>query len=256
MVHLTNLSFSYTPGDEPAIQNLSLDLAVSSWTTLSGPDGSGKSTLLKLIAGLMTPQSGEIFLDLKDGDQVGFLGGDPYDWIVGLSVEEDIIFGLENLCLAPDEIEYRLEHALSRTGLNGMERRLVHTLSGGEQQRLALAAMLAMGSEIVLMDEVFTMLDRPARLAVRKLMTRLCRLHGLTILEATHSPEDIMASDRVIFLGAGRLIFDGGPDEFVQSPIGREWTGLVSGAANLKSQFLLDGSFRGVSLAGKDGRIL
>lgn len=242
MIHISDLSFSYRSGDKPVLTNLNLHLPSSSWTIVTGPNGSGKSTLLKVIAGLLIPHSGTINLDTQTGEQIGFLGGDPYDWIVGLSVEEDIIFGLENLCLNSAEMERRLQNAIKQTGLAGLEKRLVHTLSGGEQQRLALAAVLAMGSKIILMDEVFTMLDRPARLTVRALMASLCRRHGLTILEASHIPEDIAAADRVVFLQDGRSFFNGEPGDFMKSRIGTDWTRLVPGAANLKSQLLGGGS--------------
>lgn len=134
MIHIENLCFSYSPPTPLVLKGLTLTIENLSWVVLAGPDGSGKTTLGKIISGLLKPYSGSVQFNPPHDDQsviVGYLGGDPYDSLVGISVEEDIIFGLENMRLSASEIETRLNQALQWAGLKRMEKRLVHTLSGG-----------------------------------------------------------------------------------------------------------------------------
>ncbi len=163
------------------------------------------------------------------------MGGDPYDMIVGVSVEEDVAFGLENLGLHPDEIRKRLTRALDWTGLSGMEMRLVHTLSGGEQQRLALAALLAMGARILVSDEAMNMLDRVSRASIASMVDALRKNRGLTFVHITNSPEDMLRADRLIFLSDGSVLFDGMPADFFKSPRGLDWAAMSSGLMELSS---------------------
>ena len=126
MIRIENLAFSYSPPAPLVLKGLSLTIENLSWVVLTGPDGSGKTTLGKVISGLLKPHSGSIqFNPPQDNDSVivGYLGGDPYDSLVGISIEEDIIFGLENMQLSSSEIETRLRKALRWTGLTGIEKR-------------------------------------------------------------------------------------------------------------------------------------
>ncbi len=196
--------------------------------TLAGPEGAGKTTLGKLIHGMLKPDQGSVSVaSLTTGPgRVGYLGGDPYDCLVGVSVEEEIVFALENLAVPRFEISRRLQIALRSTGLEGMENRLTHTLSGGEQQKLALASMLAMDSRVLILDEAMTMIDRPTRTEIRSLLRALSSANSLTILEITNSLEDSLTADRMLFLDRGRIRFDGDPAEFAGSISGSEWFGL------------------------------
>lgn len=238
MIHIENLAFSYSPPVPFVLKGLTLTIESLSWIALTGPDGSGKTTLGKLISGLLKPHSGSVLFNPGQDNEsviVGYLGGDPYDSLVGISVEEDIIFGLENMRLSASEIETRLGQALRWTGLTGMEKRLVHTLSGGEQQKVALAAVLAMGCRIIVIDEALNMLDRPTRLSIRSLLNTLRANPGLTVIEITHDLQDAFAADRILFLSQGTILFDGAAADFFCSPDGSRWASLAGGVAGLES---------------------
>lgn len=236
MIRLADVSFSYTPDRQPVFRDLALRFDHLSWVAITGPVGAGKTTLGKLIKGLLSPNSGSIVFDdsLMNGpNQVGYVGGDPYDGMVGVTVEEDVAFGLENLGVSSEEIRKGVDQALSRIGMTGKERRLVHTLSGGEQQGVALAGILAMGMKVLILDECMTMLDRPTRASVRSLLVSLRRNPGLTIIQATNDFEDILTADRVLFLAGGEVRFDGPPVRFISGSPGIRWTSMMGGAIGL-----------------------
>jgi len=178
------------------------------------------------------------------------LGGDPYDCLVGISVEEDVVFGLENQQLPRHEIARRLVQALAWTGLSGLEQRLVHTLSGGEQQKLALASALAAGARIIIIDEAFSMMDRPSRSDIRALLTKVRRDLGLSLIEISNNFEDALTADRMIFLAGGEVRFDGLPAEFPRTSLGAEWLSLVGGISGLRAQMLGSGALCGQGPGG------
>jgi energy-coupling factor transport system ATP-binding protein len=235
-LRVNDLSFAYPPRLEPLITGMELTIESTSWVAVIGPDGSGKTTLGKLIKGLLKPDSGSIRLDSLESStavEVGYVGGDPYDSFVGTSVEEDIVFGLENLQLSAPEIKRRLNLALGWTGLIGKEQRLIQSLSGGEQQKVALAGILAMGARVVVLDEALGMLDRVSRIAIRSLLNTLRFDLGLTILEITQDLEDALPCERILFLADGAIVFDGTGQDFVASPLGTSWLGMAFGLSGL-----------------------
>lgn len=240
MIVLDNISFSYTPSQATVINGLSLTIEPGLWVALTGPDGAGKTTLGKLIKGLLEPDSGRVRIDgMADVDgkeTVGYLGGDPYDSMVGLSVVEDVAFGLENKSLAQAEMRARIERALQWVGLSGMEQRLVHTLSGGEQQKVALAGALALETRTLILDDALSMMDKPARAELRLLLGKLRSELSLTVIESTHNFNEILSTDRVVFLSHGKVLFDGNPREFVGSRLGDDWFSGRGGMPGLKSE--------------------
>ncbi len=239
MVVLEDVSFSYSSHRPPVFSAFNLKIEPLSWVTITGPDGSGKTTLGKLMKGLLRPDSGSVTVyppQSEAPETVGYLGGDPYDSLVGISVEEDIVFGMENLRFSRSEMKVRLEQSLGWTGLVGMEHRLVNTLSGGEQQKVALAGMLAMGARILILDEALTMLDRSTRIMIRSLLASLRKQPGLTIIETTQHLEEILTTDRVLFLSEGRLLFEGSPVQFIESSLGRDWSSMTGGLTGLRAQ--------------------
>lgn len=236
MIALEGVTYSYGTSTKPVLVDLNLQIEANSWVTVAGPDGAGKSTLGKLLKGLLQPDSGSVRYqspDMRGAEDVGYLGGDPYDSFVGVTVEEDVVFGLENLGLERQQIRARMEQALLFTGLQGMNDRLVETLSGGEQQKVALAGVLAMRMRVLLVDECLGMLDRPNRTAIRSLLTSLKNSLHLTIVQISNDIEDIAAADKVIYLSSGRVAYVGTSTEFLSSRAGKSWRTLAGGMAGL-----------------------
>ena len=141
MIRLSQVTFSYAPDACPVITGLSTVFDASTHTVVAGPDGSGKTTLAKLIKGSLAPTSGEIATDVDRTTEIGYVGQDPNDFIVGATIEEDVVFGLENIGASRSEMRHRLELALDRTGLSGMENRLTHSLSGGRAATTGVGGM-------------------------------------------------------------------------------------------------------------------
>jgi energy-coupling factor transport system ATP-binding protein len=224
MILIDNVSYFYPLTSTPAVNRLFVNITEQSRVLISGPGGSGKSTFCKLLKGLIHPSHGRIAFNSSVGfGDVAYLSGDPYDSFVGASVEEDIVFGMENQGLAREEMVQRLQRALEWTGLQGMENRLVHTLSGGEQQKLALAGALAGGARILILDEALSMLDRPLRTQVRALLQHLQQNPGLTIIEVTHDLDSAAVAEKIIFLSSGGVLFNGSYSDFISFTSGRTW---------------------------------
>jgi energy-coupling factor transport system ATP-binding protein len=239
MILFRNVSFSYSKQGPWLFKDLSLTIQDFSWVAVMGQDGVGKSTLGKLIKGLEKPHHGFITLNSAnpgDSTYVGYLSGDPYDSFIGISIEEDIVFEMENLGIPSAEMDIRLGQALAWTGLVGMEKRLIHTLSGGEQQKLGLAGALAVGAKALILDEALSMLDRPSRLSIRSLLGKLRRAQGLTVIEITHNLDDALTADRILLLSSGGVQFDRSPADFMASPTGTRWATMAGGMPALKNE--------------------
>ena len=238
MISLKDIVYSYPDAEDPVLNGLTLHLESGSHVAVAGPDGSGKTTLAKLLKGLLSPTAGTITGDAAAPADVAYLGGDPYDMIVGLTVEDDIVFGLENNAVPVQEMEVRLHDALRRTGMEDLRHRLTHTLSGGEQQQLALAGALAMKARTLVLDEALSMLHKPSRTAIRSLIRQLRLQFSMTVVEVTNRPDDLLETDRILFLRNGEVGFDGTPVEFVSTAWGREWCALAGGAGGLAAALI------------------
>jgi energy-coupling factor transport system ATP-binding protein len=246
MIHIENLCFSHPPVRKPLFENLNLTIESQCHTSIMGPDGAGKTTLGKLIKGLLVPKSGSIrntFTTTGKAVLVAYVGADPDDNLVGITVEDDIIFGLENLCLSNTDMLDRLALSTRWTGLTGMEKRLTRSLSGGERQKVALAAVLAIGAQVVIFDEAFSMLDPAAGLMLRECIKSLIRTRETTVIEITNDPWHILASDRIIYLDQGHVRFDGGPALFLASKEGQRWLQYQWGVPRLMKEIQSLGQF-------------
>jgi energy-coupling factor transport system ATP-binding protein len=209
-------------GSVPALEGLRLEIGEGEFLAVAGLNGSGKSTLCRLINGLILPARGKVItagLDTTVREnipeirrQVGLIMQNPDNQIVGPTVEDDVAFGLENLGLPRPAMVARVEEILEAMELIELRHREPHLLSMGERKRLAVAGALSTNPRILVSDESTSMLDPPTRAEVIKLYSRLRDEKGITVIHATHQPEEIMVADRVILLGGGRLLFDGTPD--------------------------------------------
>ncbi|AKB30342.1 ATPase component BioM of energizing module of biotin ECF transporter [Methanosarcina siciliae T4/M] len=220
MIRLENVSYNY-PDGTPALRNINMEIKKGEYIGITGKNGSGKSTLALHLNGLLGPQKGKVLVKGMDtGDfsklqgirkLVGIVFQNPETQFVGRTVEEDLAFGPENLCLPPVEIRKRVDRALTETGLGKYRYRSPKTLSGGQGQCVALAGILTMEPECLVFDEVTSMLDPDSGKTV---LERVKRLHekGKTIVYITHNLEELQAADRIFVMEKGRIVLEGKPE--------------------------------------------
>jgi energy-coupling factor transport system ATP-binding protein len=221
IVSCENLTYSYPGSERAALADVTFELRAGEYVGVVGPNGGGKSTLVRLLNGLLRADSGGVRVGGLDPAtepylvrrKVGMLFQNPENGLVAPFVEDDVAFGLENLGVEREEMRERVREAIQAVGLEGYERREPHTLSGGEKQRVALAGLLALEPEVLLLDEPTSMLDAAGR---RDILERLEELRGTrTVLHVTHHLEELLDADRVLVLNAGRLVADVRPERLV-----------------------------------------
>ena len=253
IVFCESLTYSYPASTRPALTDVTFGLRAGEYVGVVGPNGGGKSTLVRLLNGLLRADSGSVRVGSLDPAtepylvrrRVGMLFQHPDNGLVAPFVEDDVAFGLENLGIEREEMRERVREAILAVGLQGYERREPHTLSGGEKQRVALAGLIALDPEILLLDEPTSMLDASGR---REVMERLENLRGeRTVLHVTHHIEELLDSDRILVLNAGRLAADVSPEQLLSDasllrenrltlpPVLRLAAGLGLGAAKLRT---------------------
>lgn len=253
MIVFTDASFTYT-GNEFVLSDLSLSIEKGQFVCVLGANGSGKSTFSKLINALLVPDSGSVSvggLDTADPantfairSSAGAVFQNPDDQIVTSLVENDVAFGPENLGIENPELRQRVDAALAQVGLAEAGGRETTALSGGQKQRVAIAGVLAMNPEILILDEASAMLDPRGR---RGLM-RVCKeLHaqGMTIVMITHFMEEAAEAQRVIVLDHGRCTLDGTPEEVLVQDDALRHLNLAVPFATQMSRLLQD---RGVNV--------
>lgn len=220
MVAWDNVSFAYD-GQHADIDGVSLTIRKGEWVTLAGANGCGKSTLSRLMNGLLRASSGCISIGgirLETGtlgairQMIGMVFQNPDNQFIGATVEEDMAFGLEGLCLDTEEIRERITRYAGRLGIGHLLRRHPQELSGGQKQRAALAAILAMEPELIILDEASSMLDEKARSEMLELLREMHGETRYTLLSITHDAEEIFASQRVLVMDRGRVVADVAPD--------------------------------------------
>ncbi|PIE33888.1 hypothetical protein CSA56_09370 [candidate division KSB3 bacterium] len=213
--------YCYPRQEKPIIAHLSFSVKEGEFLGILGADDSGKTTLAKLFKGFLLPTQGHIYFTLPHDSltlsassrteelytlrrSVGAIFSDPENQIVGTTVEEDMAFGLENLQVEHREMRMRVERTLEQFGLSQYAEREPHTLSGGEQQKLCIAGVLAMEPECLVFDEPLSFLDRQSR---NELLDIFQSLHasGKTLIYLTSDPEELMNTDRILILQNGTL---------------------------------------------------
>mgnify|MGYP000203279591 CR=1 FL=1 len=218
-------------GDATALDGVSLMIADGEFVVLAGANGSGKTTLIRQFNGLETPDEGDVLVDgtpvaddlVGARRRVGMVFQNPRDQFVAATIGEDVAFGPRNLGLSEDEIDRRVGDALAAVGMEGRGNERIDRLSGGEQERVAIAGALAMEPDHLVLDEPFTGLDEPARLSVLDRLEKL-RAEGVGIVVVTHDLRDVLAlADRVVALSDGRIAadveVDGGDDDRVRDAL-------------------------------------
>lgn len=204
-----------------AVKALSLEIERGSFTVILGHNGSGKSTLAKMLNGLNKPTSGDIFVDginTKDEEneievkrKVGMVFQNPDNQIIASIVEEDVAFGPENLGVPPKEIKERVDDALRAVDMLEFKESTPHRLSGGQKQRIAIAGIIAMQPECLVLDEPTAMLDPKGRAEIIETLIRLNQEKGITVVLITHYMEEAQNADRVLVMNDGEIIADNKP---------------------------------------------
>lgn len=223
IIKLNNVSFFYdTQEDKKQILNdFCLEIEKGSFTVILGHNGSGKSTLAKLFNGLLKPDSGTVEVDgMSTADEsneieikrrIGLVFQNPDNQLVASIVEEDVAFGPENLGLSPSEIRARVDDALKAVEMLQFARSTPHRLSGGQKQRIAIAGIIAMRPECIVLDEPTAMLDPKGRKEIISTVEKLNRENGITVVLITHFMEEAQNADRVIVMDNGEIIADSTP---------------------------------------------
>ena len=206
MIKIDHVTYRYDE-EHTALKDISLEINKGEMLAIVGHNGSGKSTLAKHLNALLLPTGGRVEVDGMD------TAVEANTQIVTTIVEEDVAFGPENLGVPPEEIRRRVNESLKAVGMETYARSAPHMLSGGQKQRIAIAGMLAMEPEVLVLDEATAMLDPQGRREVLDIVGRLNRERGMTVVMITQYMEEALAADRVIVMADGRLIAQGTPRE-------------------------------------------
>lgn len=244
IIKIENLSFTYPESEKPSLSGIDLEIERGSFVAVLGHNGSGKSTLAKHMNAILRPTSGRVLvngIDTSDDDRlldirktVGMVFQNPDNQIVASVVEDDVAFAPENLGVPSSEIRRRVDDALKCVGMYEFRMHAPHLLSGGQKQRVAIAGVIAMQPECIVMDEPTAMLDPVGRQEVLSTIQRLRREHGMTVILITHHMEECIGADRLIVMSGGVISADGTPrDVFSQVEMMRSFGLTVPGTTEL-----------------------
>lgn len=226
-IHVENVTFRYGTDDplslKEALSGVSLAVERGEFVALLGHNGCGKSTLAKHFNAMLLPTSGKVFVDGMDTTEealkyeirrrVGLVLQNPDNQLVASIVEEDVAFGPENLGVPPKEIRQRVDDALKAVEMYDYRLAAPYKLSGGQKQRVAIAGIIAMQPECIVLDEPTAMLDPRGRTEVLDTIHKLNRELGITIVLITHYMDEAVTADRVVVMDSGRILTEGTPKE-------------------------------------------
>ena len=226
IIEISNLSFTYTTAEQPALKNINLTIFEGEYVAILGLNGSGKTTLLLTLNGvvpnmIMGDTEGTVIIDGKDtadhpvremAKVVGMVFDNPEFQLSQMSVAEEIALGLENLGIPPEQMHRDIAEVLDIVGLTGLDDRSPFGLSGGQQQRLSIASALAMKPKILVMDEPTSNVDPIGKEEIFAVADRLNRERGMTVIMAEHEVEVMAAyADRILVIDKGEIVLNGSP---------------------------------------------
>ncbi|MCL2838445.1 MAG: energy-coupling factor transporter ATPase [Oscillospiraceae bacterium] len=228
IIKVENLSFFYKSGEDDspdfqALDNINLTIKKGEFLAILGHNGSGKSTLAKLFNAILIPTEGDIWvkdMNTKDEEHLydirrtaGMVFQNPDNQIVATIVEEDVAFAPENLGVPPAEIRELVDGALKTVGMYDYIKHAPHMLSGGQKQRIAIAGVLAMSPEVLVLDEPTAMLDPQGRREIMQTIRRLNEEQGMTVVLVTHYMDEAAKADRIVVMNSGKIEQIGTPRE-------------------------------------------
>ena len=223
MIRINEVEYSYDGSEQKALSGVSLEIREGEFLAIVGHNGSGKSTLAKMLNALLLPDSGTVTvfgmdtadeeLTLEIRKRVGIVFQNPDNQIVTTVVEEDVGFGPENLGVPTAEIIERVHNALEAVGMTDYAKSAPHMLSGGQKQRIAIAGVLAIRPDVLVLDEATAMLDPIGRKAVLDIAQSMNKQLGITVVMITQYMDEAVHADRVVVMNGGRIAMEGTPQE-------------------------------------------
>jgi len=223
MIKVDNLWFRYSQDSDWALQGIDLEIKKGEFLCVLGSNGCGKSTLAKHFNSILVPEKGDVWVeDINTKDEkrlldirqkVGMVFQNPDNQIVATVVEEDVAFALENMGVPTEEIRVRIEEAMEAAGILKYKDRAPHNLSGGQKQRVAIAGIIAMRPDCIVLDEPTAMLDPNGRAMVIKTIRQLNRDYGITVVLITHYMDEAAQADRIVVMSKGKIEKIGTPRE-------------------------------------------
>ncbi len=224
MIRVDDLKFRYSKqSEEYAVNGASLTVNKGEFVAVLGANGCGKSTLAKHFNAILLPESGTVYVEGMDTmdeeklydirQKVGMVFQNPDNQIVATVVEEDVAFALENLGVPPAEIRTRIDAAMEMAGIYKHRSKAPHKLSGGQKQRVAIAGVIALAPDCLILDEATAMLDPRGREKVMHTIHHLNKDYGITVVAITHYMEEAAQADRVLVMSEGQVVMEGTPHE-------------------------------------------
>ncbi|MEW6096362.1 MAG: ATP-binding cassette domain-containing protein [bacterium] len=227
MIKIENISYKYESKIK-ALENVTLEIKEGDLIAISGHQSAGKTTLAYHLNGLLIPNSGDVWIDklnTKDKSKiysirqkVGLVFTNPENQLIGTTVEEDIAFGLENLKIKSSDIQTKVDKILKFINMEDYKKSSPHLLSAGQKQLVAIAGVVVLEPKYLILDDVTSLLDSVNRRKIIEYVLELNRTLGITVVFITHSIEDAMKFNRIIFLKQGKIVLDTTPTQIINQP--------------------------------------
>lgn len=264
-VRLEHVFYKYEDTEKYAVKDVSISAQKGEWVALVGHNGSGKSTIAKLLNGLLFPEDGLIKIGhfvLSEKNiweirrQVGMVFQNPDNQFVGATVQDDVAFGLENHGVPHDTMVERVESALNEVGMQSYALHEPARLSGGQKQRVAIAGVLALQPDVIILDEATSMLDPRGRAEVMETIRIMREQEDITVISITHDLDEVLFADRVIVMNKGEIHSEGTPKEIFQQADAMREIGLGVPFIIELQEKLVAGGFETGSTVLSEGALL